>query len=74
MPLTRGAMRPRVRRRGVAVVGSTITSISSGIGMITSSSTTSAAGVVGDAVVAWSFRLEMELPIGRKLTGLINYI
>ena len=52
MPLTRGAMRPRVRRRGVAVVGSTITSISSGIGMITSSSTTSAAGVVGDAVVA----------------------
>jgi hypothetical protein len=50
-PLTRGAMRPRVRRRGVAVVGSTITWISSGMGMITSSST-AAAGVVGDAVVA----------------------
>lgn len=39
--------------------------------MITSSSTASAAGVVGDAVVAWSFRLEMELATGRKFTGLI---
>lgn len=73
-PLTRGAMRPRVRRRGVAVVGSTITSISSGMGMMASSSTAAAAGVVGDAVVAWSFRLEMELATGRKLTGLNGII
>ncbi len=38
------------------------------MGMMTSSST--AAGVVGEAVVAWSFRLEMELATGRKFTGL----